>query len=686
MFILPDIFIIIFYNIKCLRTRNLVCTVTTIRACKIYVTIIEFCFNINLHARLFYRVERVTKPNNLHGLRSRSSSANSGSGCTSPARSPRPHSPSPPGSREHLSTWSASVPALNTERHFENGHCAPERRPGVGKVERTGKENDRPERPEKPERRPNSKELIEKQRNWTSHFSKARPNRYNSDPNRSLVQTSLNSQNAQSQAQQSSSSFVDTCQSSANATASDTASPATRSASFCSARSPPPPPPPVRNSSAASKRERPASIAAASPSELLESPEYATVERFDDISPTIPEYAVVQKKKPQNSPKESKSSTDKTQDASLPEYAVVQKNTSKAALRSAENSKEVFKTQNLKNAASTEVVTGSKIMNSRSTEIAKDVSKSTVQNLTSSATTEPIPGSKIIVSKSVEDTKEVSKTTTQTVRCPPMEVVPVCKDAILRSTENSKETLKNSTSMEEVPTFKAIVSKPMEFSKEEAMEVVEESEEITKGPAVPESKTAIANENSDSSKQTKASSVLHHEDSNPIRSASMDNILTRRESDLLEAPEYFNCPPSPIHSPAKTSEWRNEWLAKNDEILKRTVDLRELKTSSREALEAELRGDVVRPDPRPDWARPSANVKRKETVDDKRTELIRSPESELGLPSAGTDSASSSMSSPSSPSKDSKEEKAEKEMSEKHQTGKLLNSWKKFYEIEEFSS
>lgn len=637
-------------------------------------------------ARLFYRAERVTKPNNLHGLRSRSSSANSGSGCTSPARSPRPHSPSPPGSREHLSTWSASVPALNTERHFENGHCAPERRPGMGlgKVERTGKENDRPERPEKPERRPNSKELIEKQRNWTSHFSKARPNRYNSDPNRSLVQTSLNSQNAQSQAQQS---FVDTCQSSVNATASDSVSPATRSASFCSARSPPPPPPPVRNSSAASKRERPASIAAASPSELLESPEYATVERFDDISPTIPEYAVVQKKKPQTSPKENKSSSvDKTQDASLPEYAVVQKNISKTASKSVENSKEVSKTQNLKSAANTEAVMGSKIMSSRSTEIAKDVSKSTVQNLTSSVTAEPIPGSKIIVSKSVEDTKEVSKATTQTVRSPPIEVVPVCKDTVLRSTENSKETLKNSTSTEEAPTFKAIVSKPMEFSKEEAMEVVEKSEEVTKDPVVSESKTSIANENSDNfSKQTKASSVLH-ENSSPIRSASMDNILTRRESDLLEAPEYFNCPPSPIHSPAKTSEWRNEWLAKNDEILKRTVDLKEMKTSSREVLETESRSDVIRPDPRPDWARPStkSDVKRKETVDDKRTELIRSPESELGLPSAGTDSASSSMSSPSSPSKDSKEEKAEKEMSEKHQTGKLLNSWKKSYEIEGF--
>ncbi|KAL0119591.1 hypothetical protein PUN28_007793 [Cardiocondyla obscurior] len=609
-------------------------------------------------------VERATKPNNLHGLRSRSSSANSGSGCTSPTRSPRPHSPSSPG-REHLSTWSASVPALNAERHFENGHCVPERRPGVGvgKAERTGKENDRPERPEKPERRPNSKELIEKQRNWTSHFAKARPNRYNSDPNRSLVQTSLNSQNTQSQAQQPASSFVDTSQSSTSVAASDSASPATRSASFCSARSPPPPPPPIRNSSAANRRERPASIAAASPSELLESPEYATVEKFDDISPTIPEYAVVQKKKPQNSSKENKSGNiDKTQDASLPEYAVVQKS-AKAASRSADNSK----IQNLKSTVNTESVTGNKIMSSRSTET-KEVSKPTVQNLTSSTTAESILGSKPIISKSVEDPKEISKANTQTVKSlPVVEIIPACKDAVLKSTENLKETLKNSASMEEVPTFKAIVSKPTEFSKEESTAVVEGLRDVTKDTAVPESKIVNANDYSDSPEQTK-SPARQHQDSSPIRSASMDNILTRRESDLLEAPEYFNCPPSPIHSPAKTSEWRNEWLAKNDEILKRTVDLKDLKTSSREATEADQRGEVSRPDPRPDWARPC--TKRKEATDDKKTELIRSPESELGLPSAGTDSASSSMSSPSSPSKDSKEEKADKEMSEKHQTGR----------------
>ncbi|XP_072763772.1 uncharacterized protein Spn isoform X2 [Anoplolepis gracilipes] len=608
-------------------------------------------------------VDRVTKPNNLHGLRSRSSSANSGSGCTSPARSPRPRSPSPPGNREHLSTWSASVPALNAERHFENGHCIPERRPCAGKVERTlGKENDRPERPEKPERRPNSKELIEKQKNWTSHFSKTRPSRYNSDPNRSLVQTSLNSQNAQNQIQQSAS--VDTC--SVSTTVNDSTNPATRSASFCSARSPPPPPPPVRNSSAAGRRERPASIAV-NPSELLESPEYATVERFDDISPIIPEYAVVQKtKKIQDNVKESQDSgAGKTQDAALPEYAVVQKNTSKAALRSAE--KEASKVSaSQKSAATPEVTSGSKIVSSRSTESAKEIPKITLQNIKSSASVEPVPGSKTVVARSVEDTKETSKPVVQSSKGSPVEGTPGYKNAILKSTENSRETSKNSVPADGAPVFRAAISKPIEDSKEKTEGLKEVTKSSTPAEKAAESKTAVTNElNNDLSGQTKGSPV-HYEVSSPTRNVSTDNVLVRRESDLLEAPEYFNCPPSPIHSPAKTSEWRNEWLAKNDEILKRTVDM---KGSTKE--ETEVHSEVVRPDPRPDWARPNANAKRKDTrADDKKAELIRSPESELGLPSVGTDSASSSMSSPSSPSKDSKEEKAEKEMSEKHQTGR----------------
>lgn len=577
------------------------------------------------------------------------------------------------------------MPALNAERHFENGHCAPERRPsaGLSKSERAfGKENDRPERPEKPERRPNSKELIEKQRNWTSHFSKTRPSRYNSDPNRSLVQTSLNSQN--NQIKQSTS--VDACQSTTSSTGNESVSPAIRSASFCSARSPPPPLPPVRNSSAAGRRERPASIAAVSPSELPESPEYATVERFDDISPTIPEYAVVQKtKKPQDSSKEIQDGgVEKNQDSVLPEYAVVQKNPSKTASKSADSSKEAskFTAQNLKGAATPGPPPASKVAASKLTDGAKDVSKTVAQHSKNSTTTEVVSASKTVISKPAEGIKEASKSAAQNLKGPLIaEVAAGYKNAVSRPTEGTKETSKTSASTENVPVIKTTITRPPEDLKEEHAENLKEvAKRSAAAEGAPNSKTAAANEYNDSSGQIKPTVVLQCEVSSPARSASTDNILTRRESDLLEAPEYLNYPPSPIHSPAKTSEWRNEWLAKNDEILKRTVDLRDLKSSTRESLEAEMCGDVARPDPRPDWARPNATAKRKET-DDRRTEQIRSPESELGLPSAGTDSASSSMSSPSSPSKDSKEEKAEKEMSEKHQTGKLQKNCIQFCDI-----
>jgi len=391
------------------------------------------------------------------------------------------------------------------------------------------------------------------------------------------------------------------------------------------------------------------------------------VERFDDISPTIPEYAVVQKtKKSQDNVKENQHSD--TSDA-LPEYAVVQKPSLKAPLKSTENSKEVPKliAQNSKNTGTAEVAPMIKIITPRSIEDAKDTCKITAQNLKSSVS-EVIPGNKTMISKTTDSAKEISKTSKQNLKG--ISVVEECKTVVSKPIESSKEITKDSTIIEEIPAFKSLISRPTDSSKE----ATENLKEIIKDPITAEilsnSKTVFTNECSDLSEHTKVPTV-HCEISSPTRSVSMDNMLIRRESDCLEAPEYLNYPPSPIHSPAKTSQWRNEWLAKNDEILKRTVDLREPKISSREALEAEvMRNEVIRPDPRPDWARP--NAKKKEIMmDEKKVELIRSPESELGLPSAGTDSASSSMSSPSSPSKDSKEEKAEKEMPEKHQTGKL---------------
>ncbi|XP_076685038.1 protein phosphatase 1 regulatory subunit spinophilin isoform X3 [Andrena cerasifolii] len=529
-------------------------------------------------------VDRIAKPSNLHGLRSRSSSANSGSGCTSPARSPRPRSPSPPGTRDHLSNWSASVPALNAERHFENGHnhgleSVPDKhksRVGFGKFDKNyGKENrldDRPEKPEKPERRLNSKELIEKQKNWTSHFSKTRPSRYNSDPNRSVVQSSLNQSANKLNIEGTSVGNIQ------NATSTDneakrpsdiSANPATRSASFCSIRSsaisPPPPPPPTRNSSTSNaKKERPASIAAVSPSDLPSSPEYATINKYFDTSPSIPEYAVVQKntnvqnkhfQRNQEQREVSKNAVnpapEKAQEAFVPEYAVVQKNAASKA-------------------------------HSRNTDISRNAC--------------------------AQNSKGIN------------------------STESSGLISKN----------------------------------------------ALASSSIDIYSQTKShvSSRERNSDlSSPTRSMSIENITsivseskTKRDSDLLDTPEYLNYPSNAIRSPPKTSEWRNEWLAKNDEILKKAADLK----NSREVLDVDARNEIIRPDPRPDWARPCINTARKKdnATEDRKMEQSKSPDPELRPPSGGTDSASSSMSSPSSPSKDSKEEKADKEMSEKFQAGR----------------
>ena len=502
----------------------------------------------------------------MHGLRSRSSSANSGSGCTSPTRSPRPRSPSPPGTRDHLSNWSASVPALNAERHFENGHShAPDSindrfRPRVSfcKSEKhSGKENrldDRPEKPEKPERRLNSKELIEKQKNWTSHFSKTRPSRYNSDPNRSVVQTSLN-QNLNkledSQVQKTSNQGKD-CKRSTEIIC----IPATRSASFCSTRpSPstsPPPKPPTRNSSTGNlRKERPVSIGSTPTSPDYESPEYATINKFADASPTIPEYAEVQKNVGEkNKNEEHERDFQKRTDDDIPEYAVVQKNTTKNATKNVEVSKNVHlhSTKNLKD--------------SETTPISKSINKN-VDNL---------------------------------------EIL----------TQNKTFISPNERVVNPIPT----------------------------------------------------------------RSASMDNVISiglqskAKKDDRLDIPEYSNYPSNISRSPPKTSEWKNEWIAKNEEILKSVADL---KLSQESLHKEELNNEVVKTDSRPDWAKPCIDtVKRKgAAVEAKKVERTRSPESELRPPSINTDSASSSMSSPSSPSKDSKEEKAEKEVSEKIQTGEF---------------
>jgi neurabin len=45
---------------------------------------------------------------------------------------------------------------------------------GINMIQNVSRKSDKPEKPEKPERKFNSKELIEKQKNWTSHFTKSR--------------------------------------------------------------------------------------------------------------------------------------------------------------------------------------------------------------------------------------------------------------------------------------------------------------------------------------------------------------------------------------------------------------------------------------------------------------------------------------------------------------------------------
>ncbi|XP_034249433.1 uncharacterized protein LOC117650265 isoform X3 [Thrips palmi] len=142
---------------------------------------------------------------------------------------PRHRSPRPVGPVSAADTHSRPRNGLHADRHADR-HAAEEADQGVHAA---GK---RPDKPEKPERKFNSRELIEKQKNWTSHFSKARPSpRFNSDPNRTEVRVSLNK-----------------CDSGKEASPPPSSAPATRSASFTGTRpgvrSPPvsPPPPPAK--------------------------------------------------------------------------------------------------------------------------------------------------------------------------------------------------------------------------------------------------------------------------------------------------------------------------------------------------------------------------------------------------------------------------------------------------------
>ncbi|RZC39063.1 hypothetical protein BDFB_007095 [Asbolus verrucosus] len=100
--------------------------------------------------------------------------------------------------------------SMNVENHEIKAHNesrspSPDRKYNENDNENVTKTNEsertkpnllkKPEKPEKPERKFNSRELIEKQRNWTSHFSKTRTIRYNSDPNKNEVKLAVNDGN-----------------------------------------------------------------------------------------------------------------------------------------------------------------------------------------------------------------------------------------------------------------------------------------------------------------------------------------------------------------------------------------------------------------------------------------------------------------------------------------------------------
>ncbi|XP_066255923.1 uncharacterized protein Spn isoform X3 [Euwallacea similis] len=181
---------------------------------------------------------------------SRSSSANSE---TRETKSQGSRSPSPP--RHRISN---SVLTLGEQENrksngisMNNGNSEAIKTNGNDVTERTSK----PilmKKPEKPERKFNSKELIERQKNWTSHFSKNRGSRYSSDPNKA----------AEGKLGVSSGELVQECRLPKGGAA------AARSASFnnCRIISPPtspPPEPPVRTEASkrgnVARRERPAS-------------------------------------------------------------------------------------------------------------------------------------------------------------------------------------------------------------------------------------------------------------------------------------------------------------------------------------------------------------------------------------------------------------------------------------------
>ncbi|OXU30006.1 hypothetical protein TSAR_009473, partial [Trichomalopsis sarcophagae] len=144
--------------------------------------------------------ERVVSAGKIHGLRSRSSSANSSSECTSPTYSPNMNS-SILQCHDSSNNWSISSPPLNAERQLEtnkstlaNKYNDVRNHTHEINLRANVKDSefvDKLKSADQCDKKFNSKELIQKQKNWTSHFSKTRTNRYNSDPDKLVVKTSL---------------------------------------------------------------------------------------------------------------------------------------------------------------------------------------------------------------------------------------------------------------------------------------------------------------------------------------------------------------------------------------------------------------------------------------------------------------------------------------------------------------
>lgn len=205
---------------------------------------------------------------NILDLRSRSSSANSETRDTKSHDGSR--SPSPNRNNQLDKLTSNSVPVLNANVKANGFNNAAEQVPdnslddsavvklnGNEVVVKCAVSEDRTinniainkpvvmKKPEKPERKFNSKELIEKQRNWTSHFTKTRSSRYHSDPSKTDVKLAVSNGSRETSGDNRINS-------------------ASRSASFNNKiRSPPtspPPPPDVTRRTNIVRRERPASV------------------------------------------------------------------------------------------------------------------------------------------------------------------------------------------------------------------------------------------------------------------------------------------------------------------------------------------------------------------------------------------------------------------------------------------